>query len=230
MIKEIFGKKIGMTQFFDGEGDLIGVTLLEVEPVSILEEIKYPAKTSVKIGFCQVSEKGIKKLSKPQQGYFKKLGINPYKFVREVPLDGNTKVEEVKQELDPHKPEVSEIESRNEQKMEKKAGVEIFKEGEIVDVRSKSKGRGFAGGMKRHGWHGQPMSHGSMTHRRIGSAGSSAYPSRIVKGHRMPGHMGNAYRTVRNLKVLKIDQEKQLLFVIGSVPGSRGTLVKIIKK
>lgn len=230
MIKEIFGKKIGMTQFFDGEGDLIGVTLLEVEPVSILEEIKYPAKTAVKIGFCQAPEKRINKLSKPQQGYFKKLGINPYKFVREVPLDGNTNAEEEKQSSDAQKPEVSETESQNKQRTEKKVGVEIFKEGEIVDVRSKSKGKGFAGGMKRHGWQGQPGSHGSTTHRRIGSAGSSAYPSRIVKGHRMPGHMGDAYRTVRNLKVLKADPERQLLFIIGSIPGSRGSWVKIVKK
>lgn len=231
MIKEIFGKKIGMTQFFDEDGDLIGVTLLEVEPVSILEEVKYSTKKAVKIGFCKVSEKRIKKLSKPWQGYFNKLGISPYKFIREVSFDENTTAgEEVNQELDTQKPKVSETESQNKLNTEKKVGVEIFKQGEIVDVRSKSKGKGFAGGMKRHGWHGQPGSHGSTSHRRIGSAGSSAYPSRIVKGHRMPGHMGDAYRTVRNLKVLKADQEKQLLFVIGSVPGSRGSWVKIIKK
>ena len=99
----------------------------------------------------------------------------------------------------------------------------------MVDVRAKTKGKGFAGGMRRHGWSGQPRSHGSTTHRRIGSAGASAYPSRIIKGLNMPGHMGNSFRTTKNLRVVKVDKEKDLLFVSGSIAGARGALVCIKK-
>jgi 50S ribosomal protein uL3 len=108
-------------------------------------------------------------------------------------------------------------------------GVEIFKEGEIVDVRAKTKGRGFAGGMKRHGWHGGPATHGHTSHRRIGSNGANTDPGRVVKGHRMPGHYGNAWRTVKNVKVVRIDKEKNLLFIHGAVPGCKGTIVNVKK-
>jgi large subunit ribosomal protein L3 len=207
MIKEIFGKKIGMTQIFNEDGDLVGVTLVEIEPACILEKVEYPTKTKVKIGCFKVEEKKIDKIKKPILGYFNKLGVSPYKLIREVEPSGE------------------EIESKKE------VGIEIFDKGDIVDVRAKTKGRGFAGGMKRHNWRGQPASHGSTTHRRIGSAGTTTYPGRILKGHRMPGHMGNVYRTIRNLEILNVDKEKGLIFIKGSVPGSRGTVVKIkIKK
>jgi large subunit ribosomal protein L3 len=204
MIKEIFGKKLGMTQIFNGEGDLEAVSLVEIEPVCILEKVKYPNKTKVKIGCFKVEEKKVKKVKKSILGYFNKLGVGPYKLIREVEIEDTNNIEE-----------------------KKEVGIEIFNEGDIVDVRGKTKGRGFAGGMKRHNWRGQPASHGSTTHRRIGSAGTTTYPGRILRGHRMPGHMGNVFRTIKNLKILKIDKEKKLLFIKGAIPGARGSVVKI---
>ncbi|HIE35766.1 MAG TPA: 50S ribosomal protein L3 [Candidatus Omnitrophica bacterium] len=204
MIKEIFGKKIGMTQIFDSEGNLEAVSLVEVEPVCILEKVEHPNRTKVKIGCFKIEKDKIKKIKKPISGYFNKLGVDPYKLIREVEIEGTNNIEE-KREI----------------------GIEIFNEGDIIDVRGKTKGRGFAGGMKRHGWAGQPASHGSTTHRRIGSAGTTTYPGRILRGHRMPGHMGNVFRTIKNLKILKIDKEKKLLLIKGAVPGSRGSIVKI---
>jgi large subunit ribosomal protein L3 len=206
MIKEIFGKKLGMTQIFDNEGNLVGVTVVEIEPACILEKVSYPSKEKVKIGCFRIPENRINKVKKPILGYFKKIELPPYKIIREVDFDSTQEIK-AKQEF----------------------GVEIFKEGELVDVRARTKGRGFQGGMKRHGWSGQPKSHGSTTHRRIGSAGASTFPARIVKGHRMPGHMGNVIRTIKNIKVLKVDKEKNVLFLKGAVPGSIGCNLLIRK-
>ncbi|UCD15736.1 MAG: 50S ribosomal protein L3 [Candidatus Omnitrophota bacterium] len=227
MIKEIFGKKVGMTQIFSKEGNLIAVTLLEIEPVCVLEQIQYPSKKVAKIGFIKLEGRKAGKLKKPVLGYFNKLGLGPYKFIREVAA--------LQQQKEPSpQPEQEKKEApsqKEEQVSDKKAiGVEIFKEGEIVDVRAKTKGKGFTGGMKRHGWRGQPRSHGSTTHRRIGSAGASAFPSRIIKGLGMPGHMGNAYRTIKNLEVVKIDKDKNLVFIKGGIPGSRGSIIKVVKR
>lgn len=205
MIRETYGKKIGMTQIFNQEGDALAVTLLEVEPVCVLAKMSYPGKPRVKIGVFKLDEKKSAKLKKPILGCYKKLRTASYKMIREV----EAREEEIKD-----CPTV---------------GIEIFKEGEFVSVRAKSKGRGFSGGMKRHGWAGQPKSHGSTSHRRIGSAGASAYPSRIIKGIHMPGHMGDKFRTISNLKVFKIDPEKNLLFLEGSIPGARGAIVRIRK-
>jgi len=205
MIREILGKKIGMTHIFDEEGNQIATTLVEVKPVCILEKVVYPTKERVKIGCFKLPENKKKKMKKPILGYFNKLGIKDYyTVIKEVEPEGNVEVK-------------------------KEVGIEIFSEGELVDVRAKTKGRGFQGGMKRHNWSGQPQTHGSMTHRRIGSAGASTFPGRIVKGHNMPGHMGCEYRTVKNLKILKVDKEKQLLFIKGAIPGCRGTIVHIKK-
>lgn len=233
MIKEIFGEKLGMTQTFNEEGDLVGVTILHIEPVCVLEKISYPGKEAVKIGILKIPENRIEKIKKPLLGYFKKLGVSPYKFIKEVAVEeavqdvgGQKKADAAEQTAEGKTEEKGE----NQQKSGKeKVGIEIFKEGEFVDVRAKSKGRGFAGGMKRHGWAGQPKSHGSTTHRRIGSVGAHTYPARIIKGLRMPGHMGNAYRTVRNLKVIKVDKEKNLLFLRGGVPGAIKSIVQIKK-
>lgn len=205
MIREIFGKKIGMTQFFNQDGNLIGVTVLEIEPVCVLEKIEYPTKNAAKVGFGKVAENKIGRLKKPVSGYFKKLQVSPYKFMREVSAD-------------------------KEVELKKEIGVEIFSEGENIDVRGKTKGRGFAGGIKRHGWHGGPSSHGSMTHRRIGSNGSNTDPGRVVRGHRMPGHLGDKFQTIRNVKIIKIDKEKNLLFIQGGMPGARGSILKLSKR
>jgi large subunit ribosomal protein L3 len=202
MLKEIFGKKLGMTQVFSPEGDAIGVTVVEVEPVCVLEKKEYSGRNVAKIGCFKIKEHRLNKVKKPQQGYFTKLGTSSYGLVQEVGAQAGV---EQKQEI----------------------GVEIFNEGDIVDVRGKIKGRGFSGGMKRHGWHGGPGAHGSMFHRRIGSNGANTDPGRVVRGHRMPGHYGDSYQTVKNLKVIKIDKEKSLLFVEGGVPGARGSVLKV---
>ncbi|MFH1518989.1 MAG: 50S ribosomal protein L3 [Candidatus Omnitrophota bacterium] len=216
MIREIYGKKIGMTQVFDQEGNLLATTLIEVEPVYLLEKVEYPTKTKAKIGCFKIEETKIGKVKRPVKGYFNKLKVSPYKLIREVTIDKDFP------ETDEESKEKATIDPRQ-------FGVEIFEVGSKVDVRAKTKGRGFAGGMKRHGWSGQPGSHGHTTHRRLGSAGASAYPSRIIKGLNMPGHMGNCFRTTKNLKVLKVDKEKNLLFIEGNIPGARGAVVRVRK-
>ncbi len=236
MIKEIYGKKIGMTQVFDEEGNLVPTTLIEVDPVYALEKVDYPAKSKLKIGCFKIQEKKVSRVKKPIKGYFDKLGISPYKLIREVDLEEGANLSFEAAPQTPPEQQGEEASGQDTPKAEKKSaadprqiGVDIFSEGNIVDVRTLTKGKGFAGGMKRHHWSGQPKTHGSMTHRRIGSAGTSAYPSRIIKGLRMPGHMGNKFRTAKNLKVLKVDCEKNLLFIKGNVAGSRGAVVQIKK-
>ncbi|MCK4810492.1 MAG: 50S ribosomal protein L3 [Candidatus Omnitrophica bacterium] len=213
MIKEIFGKKLGMTQIFDEESNAVSVTLVEIEPVCILEKISYPAlrrtgssKEKVKIGCFKIPPERINKVKKSCAGYFNKIGSSVYKIIKEVDYDTT-------QEVIP----------------KKEVGVESFEKGSFVNVRAKTKGKGFQGGMKRHKWSGQPKGHGSTSHRRIGSCGASAYPSKIIKGLRMPGHMGNVFRVLKNLKVLQVNKEKNLLFLKGSIPGNTGAVVSIKK-
>jgi len=230
MLKEIYGKKLGMSQLFDENGDLLPVTLLEIEPVCILEEVTYPNHRKVKIGCFKIEGKKVSKLSKAVQGYFNKLGLGNYAVIREVNVENLENNSETKpQENEGIKPVEETDKDKKESGNPREIGVGIFSEGDVVDVRSKTKGRGFAGGMKRHHWRGQPKSHGSTTHRRVGSVGASAYPSRIIKGLRMPGHMGNAFRTAKKLKVLKIDNEKNILFIRGCVPGPVKSIVRIKK-
>ncbi|MCP4652437.1 MAG: 50S ribosomal protein L3 [Candidatus Omnitrophica bacterium] len=250
MIKETFGKKIGMTQIFASNGDLVGVTLVEVEPICVLEKVDYLTKSVARIGISKVIEARIKKVSKPVLGYFAKLGLSPYKYIKEVNIEKDAdfsfltekpqkekapKEEDSKKEApapveeskDSGEPPSEEAVQGVEKELSREIGVDLFSEGDVVNIQSKTKGRGFAGGMKRHGWSGQPGSHGSTMHRRVGSVGACSTPSRIWKGLNMPGHMGNANRTIKNLKIVKIDKDKNLLFVKGSIPGSRGSVVKI---
>jgi len=276
MIREIYGKKVGMTQIFDEEGNLLPTTLIEVEPVYVLEKIEYPTQVKAKIGCFKIPEKKIGKVKRPVKGYFDKLEISPYKLIREVDIEKGadfsftpsnvandesqdqqpqeeSKEAKSSQDVEVVKAEVQKSASEPKQEGETKPdnetkgsekkdsakvkeptnprqiGVEIFEVGEKVDVRAKTKGKGFTGGMKRHGWSGQPGSHGHTTHRRLGSAGASAYPSKIIKGLGMPGHMGNSPRTTKNLKVLKVDKDKDLIFLQGNVPGARGTVVSLRK-
>ena len=169
-----------------------------------MEKVTYPEGVKARVGYFKVSDNKINKVKKPLLGFFKKIGVPPYKIVKEV-----------------------DVEKDNEIEPKKEIGVDILKEGEFVDVRAKSKGRGFQGGMKRHGWRGQPRTHGSTTHRRIGSSGSTTFPGRIIKGLKMPGHMGDSYVTVKNLKVVKVDSEKNILYICGAVPGAQGAVVSI---
>ncbi len=224
MIKEIYGKKIGMTQLFGEQGQVWAVTLIEIEPVILLEKVEYPTAAKFKIGCFKIKKKSAAGLNRPQAGYFDKLGVQPYKIIREV-----TPATESGPPVLEKKEEAAEASVPESTPVSREVGVGIFKEGDRVDVRARTKGRGFSGGMKRWGWSGQPKTHGSTTHRRIGSAGASAYPSRIIKGIHMPGHLGDKFRTIKNLKVLRVETDKGLLFVQGGVPGSRGTSVCVKK-
>lgn len=206
MIKEIVGRKLGMTQLFFEDGSCTGVTVVEIEPVCLLEKVSYPSKERVRIGCFKVPEDKQYRINNPQKGYFKKLSSSVFKMIKEV-------VPEADKEWQP----LQEV------------GVDIFSEGEKVDISGLVKGRGFQGGMRRHNWKGQPKTHGSTTHRRIGSNGPCSTPGRVFKGVRMPGHMGNASRTAKNMQIVKIDKEKNVLFIKGSIPGAPRAIVTIKK-
>ncbi len=193
----ILGKKIGMTQVFGADGRVAAVTVIEAGPCVIMG---IGAK-NVKVGFGDVKER---KLKKPQRGEFKKLNLAAKRTIREL-----------------------RIADKGEWKVGDEIKVDIFKDGDFVDIIGTSIGKGFQGGMKRWGWHGTPQSHGSMAHRRIGSVGASADPSRILKGKTMPGQMGNVRVTVQNLKVVKVDAANHLLVVAGAVPGPKNGLLEI---
>lgn len=199
MISGLLGKKLGMTQIFDKDGNLISVTVVEAGPCVVLE--MNDEKKKVKLGFGP--EKEIR-VSKPLAGYFKKIGVKPVKMIREFASTDN-KDYQVGQELK----------------------ADLFRPGEYVDVSGVSIGKGFQGGMKRWGWAGGPAGHGSMHHRRVGSIGSSATPSRTYPNTRMPGHMGAKRVTTQNLRVMVVDPEKNILLIHGAVPGARNTIVEI---
>lgn len=199
----LLGKKIGMTQVFSEGGDQTPVTVLEVGPCVVLrinrkEKAGY---NSVQLGFCGRKEKGV---TKPVLGQFKKLGLAPKRFVREIRTD-----------------ELEGLQVGTE------LTVDNFEAGEFVDVEGISIGRGFQGVVKRHHFKGGPKSHGSMFGRVAGSIGASSFPSRVVKGMRMPGQMGNQRATVQSLRVVKVDPENHLLAVQGAVPGSEAGFLVI---
>jgi len=199
----LIGKKIGMTQVFTEDGSLVAVTVLEVGPCVVLA-VK---DKSVQLGFDLAREKSLKK---PQAGFFKKINIAPRKVIREFLKDGS-----------------------REYKVGDELKADLFKDGDFVDVTGTSIGKGFQGGMKRWNWTGGPKTHGSTSHRRVGSLGSTTTPGRVWKGHHLPGHMGQDTVTVQNLKVVKVDVENNLLLVKGAVPGCRNSYVvvrKAIKK
>ncbi len=208
----ILGKKVGMTELFDSKGEVRPATVLQAGPCVITQ-----AKTSAKDGY-ESAQLGLvefvkeKRLTNPMRGHFAKHNLPPVKFLREVPIE----VDETKQEAD------------GNIKVGDRVLVEIFEGERFVDVIGTSKGRGFAGVVKRHHFGGGPKSHGSMF-QITGSIGSSAFPSRVFKGMRMSGHLGHARTTVRNLRILGVDKEENLLVVEGSVPGPNGGYVIIHK-
>ncbi len=199
----ILGKKVGMTQHIAGDGKWIAATAIEVKPC-VVTAIKAKEKhgyQAVQIGTGDVKAKNV---SKAYRAPFEKSKITLKKFLREVPVVGEEKFE-LGQEIK----------------------VDIFKAGDLVDVQGTSIGKGFAGGMKKWNWRGGPGSHGSMFHRRIGSAGASSFPSRTWPGHHMPGRMGDETKTIQNLEVLRVDASKDLLLLKGSVPGGSDALLYI---
>lgn len=200
----MLGRKVGMTQWFDGEGRALAATVVKVEP-AVVVQIKTPEKdgySALQLGAVAVEER---KVTKPLLGHFQKAGVVPRRFLFEVKVPDPTKYT-VGQEV----------------------GVEIFSEGELVDVTGISKGRGFSGTIKRWGFHSRPGSHGHKWIRRPGTAGPMGL-RKVVKGKHYPGHYGAERVTVRNLQVLAVDKEHSLLVLKGSVPGPRSGILKIRK-
>jgi len=207
MVEGLIGKKIGMTQQFDDGGNAIPVTVIQVGPCAVIQK-----KTEAKDGYAAVQlgyveKKSPRKPVKPTQGHFSKSGIPPTKILREFKYD-----------------EASEIKEGDQY------SVAIFQAGEKIDIVGMSKGKGFAGVVKRWGFHGGKGSHGSMFHRAPGSIGCSADPSRVMKGKKLPGHMGHDRVTVKNLTVVETDQDNNLLIVKGAVPGANGGYLLVKKK
>lgn len=219
MVNGILGKKVGMTQVFDEKGEVRPITVLQAGPC-VITQIKKAAKDgypAAQIGLVEFVKGS--KVNKPMAGHFSKHNLPPVKFMREVALSD-----------DPHKAAQQAAEGDTDAgvKVGDKVLVDIFDGEKFVDVVGTSKGRGFAGVVKRHKFAGGPKSHGSMF-TIAGSIGSSAFPSRVFKGMRMAGHMGVQRVTVRNLRVLGIDLDDNLLMVEGAVPGPKGGYVEIRK-
>ena len=203
MIGGILGKKIGMTQLFQKDGLLVPITVLQAGPCHVLQvkTMEKDGYSAVQLGFDDKKEKSA---SEPEIGHAKKAAATPKRFIREVSYADET----------PPQPGQS-------------FGVEVFAEIKKVDVIGLTKGKGFQGGMRRWGFHGGPGSHGSTRHRSPGSIGANTDPGRVWKGKHMAGHMGMARVTVQDLKVVKVDTQRNLLMVRGAVPGVDGGYVII---
>jgi len=207
MVNGIIGKKLGMTQLFLEDGSVTPVTVIKAGPCIVVQKktVNTDGYDAVQLGL--VEEKAPRHINKPTEGHFKRAGVPPTRVLREVriqPSDEATSVGD-------------------------KILVDMFNENDVVEVNRKSKGKGFAGVVKRHGFAGGVATHGSMFHRAPGGIGASAYPSRVIKGTKMPGQMGNVRITVKNLRVAAVDTENNLLMIRGAVPGPNGSYV-LIKK
>jgi large subunit ribosomal protein L3 len=201
----LIAKKLGMSQIYE-DGKAIPVTILEAEP-GVITQIKTKEKdgyNAIQVGFIDTKES---RLTKPVLEKLKKVGAGAKRVLKEFRVD-----------------------SSNEFNLKDEIKIDLFEEGETVDVIGKTKGKGFSGVMKRHNFGGGPDGHGSMFNRRVGSIGNCEFPGRVVKGRKMPGHYGDVKVTVKNLKVVKIDAEKNIIAIKGAVPGSKGEYVNIIKK
>ena len=204
MKKCILGKKIGMTQVFEENGTMIPVTVILAGPVSVIQKKteEIDGYNSIKVGFFEIPSR---KANKPMKGQFEKAKVSPKKFTREFKLE-----------------DITGYEVGNIIKVE-----DMFQAGDTIDVSGVSKGKGYAGMVKRYGYHVGPMSHGSGFHRGIGSMGANSSPSRIMPGKKMPGHLGSEKVTVQNLAIVKVDSERGLLLLKGAVPGPKGGLLVI---
>jgi large subunit ribosomal protein L3 len=198
-MKGIIGRKLRMSQLFLANGDVEPVTVIQAGPCVVVQQ-----KTIDDDGYqaIQLGRDPYDNANKPKTGHFQKHSLKPMKVLREFRIDGEYKVgDEIK--------------------------ADIFAEGELVAVVGYTKGRGFAGGMKRWGWHGGNASHGSTSHRRIGSVGSNTYPGRPWRGRTLPGRYGNERVTMKNLKVIKVDAAANLLYIRGAIPGPNQGVVLI---
>ncbi|OLC85823.1 MAG: 50S ribosomal protein L3 [Acidobacteria bacterium 13_1_40CM_4_61_5] len=206
-VNGILGIKLGMTQVFQPDGTLVGCTVLQAGPCVVVER-----RMKGKHGYDSV-QLGLVEFVKPQRvnkamtGHYKSAGVAPMKLLREVRIE----------------------ESSDETKVGDRVLVDRFKAGELVDVSGVSKGRGFQGGVKRWHYRGGDSTHGSMFHRAPGGIGASSFPSRVWKNQHFPGHMGNVKVTAKNLEVVKVDADENLLLVRGSVPGPSGAYIMIRK-
>lgn len=201
MKKAILAKKVGMTQIFGENGELIPVTVLQAGPcvVTQVKTVENDGYDALQVGFEDIREKLI---NKPVKGMFDKAKVSYKRYVRELKLEGEYSVAD----------EIT---------------VDIFEEGDKIDATAIAKGKGFQGAIKRHGQSRGPMTHGSKYHRHAGSNGSCSSPGRVFKGKKMPGHMGGKKVTTQNLLVVKVDADRDLLLVKGAVPGPKKALVTI---
>ena len=192
-----------MTQIFDEKGMIIPVTVIEAGPcvVSQVKTVETDGYNAIQLGFGEVKSS---KVNKPKAGHFAKANVEAKKHLREFRCE-----------------EPAEVKVGDEVK------ADVFAQGEKVDIQGISKGKGFQGVIKRHGQHRGPMGHGSMYHRRPGSMGSTSTPGRVFKGKKLPGHMGVQKITIQNLEIVKVDMDKNVLLVKGSVPGPKGAILKI---
>lgn len=203
MKKAILGKKIGMTQIFTEDGNLVPVTVIEAGPCPVVQKktVEVDGYSAVQVGF---EDKKEKRANKPEKGHFQKAGVPVKKYLKEFKLDNAAELN------------VGDI-----------LNVEQFVDGEMLDVTGTSKGHGYAGTIKRWGTHRGPMTHGSHYHRGPGSLGACSDPSRVFKGKKLPGHYGVDTVTIQNLDLVKVDTERNLLLVKGSVPGPKGGLLVV---
>ena len=201
MKKAILATKVGMTQIFNENGELVPVTVLQAGPcvVTQVKTVENDGYSAVQVGFQDIREKLV---NKPVKGMFDKAGVSYKRYVREFKLEGEYAVkDEIK--------------------------ADVFKAGDKVDATAIAKGKGFQGAIKRHGQSRGPMAHGSKYHRHAGSNGSCSTPSKVFKGKKMPGHMGGKKVTTQNLEIVRVDAEKNLLLVKGAIPGPKKALVTI---
>ena len=211
MISGIIGRKVGMTQIFAEDGTVTPVTVIKAGPCVVVQTKTANGKdgyNAVQLGFVEDKPIKVKNVTKPMRGHFEKTGggIPPTRILKELRLN-----------------------DAPEANVGDQVKADIFTDGDTIEVIGKSKGRGFAGTIKRHNFSRGPESHGSMNVRKPGSIGQSAYPSRVIKGTRSSGHMGNARVTVKGLTIAKVDTENNLLMIKGAVPGANGSLV-VVKK
>lgn len=219
MKKAILARKLGMTQIFNEDGELVPVTVLEAGPCAVtqIKTIDNDGYEAVQVGFYDTTEKAVTKdaqgkksvahrhgANKPEMGHFAKAGVSAKKYVREF-----------------------RFENACDYKLGDEIKADIFAEGDKIDVTAVSKGKGYQGAIKRHGQHRGPMTHGSKYHRHAGSNGSASDPSRVYPGKKMPGRMGGVQVTVQNLEVVRVDAENNVILVKGAVPGPKKALVTV---
>nr|YP_010338148.1 ribosomal protein L3 [Erythrolobus coxiae]UNJ17733.1 ribosomal protein L3 [Erythrolobus coxiae] len=199
----MLGTKIGMTQIFDDNGIAIPVTVVKAGPCMVIQKkvMNKDGYNAIQIGYDAKSNKS---LNKPQLGHLKKIGAPPFRHLREYKFDANSNIE------------VGEVLSVN-----------LFSVGDTVNISGKTIGKGFTSTQKRHNFAIGPMTHGSKNHRQPGSIGAGTDPGRVIPGKKMPGHSGASQRTIKNLKIIDLDLEKNVMLIKGAIPGKSGNLISI---